>query len=82
MRAAAGDPDLLVNNAGIGAAAPVEQMDEAAHRRVFETNYFGAIRMIQAVLPAMRARRGGRIVNVSSITGLVPIPNQFAYSAS
>lgn len=79
---AVGEVGVLVNNAGIAGAAPVEQMDEATHRRIFEVNYFGAVRMIQAVLPAMRARRAGRIVNVSSLTGRFPIPNQAAYSAS
>jgi NAD(P)-dependent dehydrogenase (short-subunit alcohol dehydrogenase family) len=49
---------------------------------MFETNYFGAIRCIQAVLTSMRERRGGTIVNVTSIAGLVPIPNQVPYSAS
>src|SRR5262249_54459656 len=52
------------------------------HHRMFETNYFGAIRCIQAVLPGMRERRRGAIVNVTSATGLVATPNQIAYSAS
>ena len=79
---AAGPVDVLVNNAGIGGATPLELTPEEEHRRMMETNYFGAIRCIQAVLPSMRERRRGTIVNVSSIAGLVAIPNQAAYSAS
>ncbi len=52
--AAAGPIDVLVNNAGIGGASPLELTPEAEHRQMFETNYFGAVRCIQAVLPAMR----------------------------
>jgi NAD(P)-dependent dehydrogenase (short-subunit alcohol dehydrogenase family) len=77
-----GPVDVLVNNAGIGGATPLELTPEDEHRRMFETNYFGAIRCIQAVLPAMRERRRGTIVNVTSATGLVATPNQIAYSAS
>ena len=73
---------VLVNNAGIGGATPLELTPEAEHRSMFETNYFGAIRCIQAVLPAMRERRRGCIVNVTSIAGLLATPNQIAYSAS
>jgi NAD(P)-dependent dehydrogenase (short-subunit alcohol dehydrogenase family) len=77
-----GSIDVLVNNAGIGGATPLELQPEDEHRRMFETNYFGAIRCIQAVLPAMRERRRGTIVNVTSIAGRVATPNQIAYSAS
>jgi NAD(P)-dependent dehydrogenase (short-subunit alcohol dehydrogenase family) len=77
-----GPVDVLVNNAGIGGATPLELTPEDEHRRMFETNYFGAIRCIQAVLPAMRERHAGTIVNVTSIGGLVASPNQVAYSAS
>ena len=77
-----GPVDVLVNNAGIGGASPLELTPEDEHRRMFETNYFGAIRCIRAVLPAMRERRRGTIVNVTSATGLVATPNQIAYSAS
>ena len=74
--------DVLVNNAGIGGATPLELTPEDEHRRMFDTNYFGAIGCIQAVLPAMRERRRGTIVNVTSIAGRVATPNQIAYSAS
>ena len=77
-----GAVDVLVNNAGIGGATPLELTPEDEHRAMFETNYFGAIRCIQAVLPGMRERRRGAIVNVTSIAGLVATPNQIAYSAS
>ena len=77
-----GPVDVLVNNAGIGGATPLELTPEDEHRRMFETNYFGAIRCIQAVLPAMRERRRGAIVNVTSIAGRIATPNQIAYSAS
>jgi NAD(P)-dependent dehydrogenase (short-subunit alcohol dehydrogenase family) len=74
--------DVLVNNAGIGGATPLELTPEDEHRQIFETNYFGAVRCIQAVLPSMRQRRCGTIVNITSITGLIATPNQIAYSAS
>ena len=77
-----GPVDVLVNNAGIGGATPLELTPEDEHRRMFETNYFGAIRCIQKVLPSMRERRRGVIVNVTSIAGMVTIPNQIPYSAS
>jgi len=77
-----GAVDVLVNNAGIGGATPLELTPEDEHRAMFEANYWGAIRMIQAVLPAMRERRAGCIVNVTSIAGRIATPNQIAYSAS
>ena len=80
--AAAGPVDLLVNNAGIGGAAPLELTSEAEHRQMFDTNYFGAVNCIQAVLPAMRERNQGCIVNITSAVGLRATPNQIAYSAS
>ena len=77
-----GPVDVLVNNAGIGGASPLELTPEDEHRRMFETNYFGAVRCIQAVLPAMRERRHGAIVNVTSMAGRWATPNQIPYSAS
>lgn len=74
--------DILVNNAGIGAIGSVEDTAEDVYRRVFETNVFGTINMIQTVLPHMRAAGGGTIVNVGSIVGRVAVPFQGVYSAS
>lgn len=77
-----GSVDLLVNNAGIGGASPLEITPEDEHKQMFETNYFGAVRCIQAVLPSMRERQTGAIVNITSAVGLQATPNQIAYSAS
>jgi NAD(P)-dependent dehydrogenase (short-subunit alcohol dehydrogenase family) len=78
----AGPVNVLVNNAGIGGATPLELTPEDEHRAIFETNYFGAVRCIQAVLPEMRERCRGTIVNVTSMEGLVAMPNQIPYSAT
>jgi NAD(P)-dependent dehydrogenase (short-subunit alcohol dehydrogenase family) len=80
--AAAGPLDVLVNNAGLAGAAPIEEMPEDEHRRIFEANYWGHLRVIQAVLPGMRARKAGAIVNVTSIAGRLALFNQVAYCAS
>jgi NAD(P)-dependent dehydrogenase (short-subunit alcohol dehydrogenase family) len=67
-----GAVDVLVNNAGIDHAGPVETMPIERARAILETNLWGPVRTIRAVLPAMRVRRRGVIVNVSSITGRIP----------
>ena len=74
--------DVLVNNAGIGYFAAVEESDEAEVRRMFEINFFGLAKMTHAVLPGMRQRRSGHIVNVSSIGGLVAFPSVGYYNAT
>jgi NAD(P)-dependent dehydrogenase (short-subunit alcohol dehydrogenase family) len=80
--AAAGTIDALVNNAGIGIGGPVELVPLAEVRRLFETNVFGPLRMMQAVLPQMRARRRGTIINLSSVSGKVAAPLSGFYAAS
>ncbi|PWT91247.1 MAG: short-chain dehydrogenase/reductase [Proteobacteria bacterium] len=67
-----GGIDVLVNNAGIGYFAAVEESEEKDVRRMFEIDFFGLARMIHAVLPGMRKRRRGHIVNIASICGLAP----------
>ncbi len=74
--------DVLVNNAGIGYFAAVEESEEEQVRKMFEVNVFGMGRMIQAALPGMRRQAGGSIVNVSSIAGLVGFPALGYYNAS
>lgn len=64
--------DVLVNNAGIGSSGPIESIDLAEAAAVYDTNVWGAIRTVRAVLPAMRARGSGVIINVTSVAGRVP----------
>ncbi|OBH17267.1 short-chain dehydrogenase/reductase, partial [Mycobacterium sp. E1715] len=80
--AAFGGIDVLVNNAGHGYLSAVEEGEDAEVRQLFEVNYFGAVNMIKAVLPAMRARRSGHIINMSSMTGLVANPPNAYYSST
>jgi NAD(P)-dependent dehydrogenase (short-subunit alcohol dehydrogenase family) len=74
--------DVLVNNAGYGMVGAVEESAEGEFRPMFETNVFGLIRMTQAVLPQMRKRRSGHVVNLSSIGGLVASPGFGMYNAT
>ena len=76
-----GKIDVLVNNAGIGEAGG-DPTDLAFHRRVMETNYFAAVAGTMAVLPGMRRRGSGVVVNVSSDSGRAPGPREVAYGAS
>ena len=82
IEAELGPVDVLVNNAGIERTGSVEEMPVSAFRDVMETNCFGAIRCIQAVLPGMRARHSGCIVNVTSISGRLASSPMGAYAAS
>jgi NAD(P)-dependent dehydrogenase (short-subunit alcohol dehydrogenase family) len=78
----AGRLDLLVNNAGFEQAGALEELSLEEARAQFETNFFGVVRMVKEVLPIMRRQRSGRIINVSSLAGLAPIPFMGIYSAS
>ncbi len=78
----AGAIDVLVNNAGLVYGGAVEDLRMEDWRRQFETNFFGVIRVTQAILPHMRERRKGRILMMSSVSGFVTPPTQGAYSAS
>jgi NAD(P)-dependent dehydrogenase (short-subunit alcohol dehydrogenase family) len=80
--AAAGAVDVLVNNAGFSIGGPVEAVPMAEAHRIFETNVFGAVRMIQAVIPQMRARHSGMVINVSSVNGKVAPPLSGFYCAT
>ena len=74
--------DVLVNNAGVGGGGSVEESSTARFREVMETNFFGALRCIKAVVPGMRERRQGCIVNVTSLSGRVALAPAAAYCAS
>jgi NAD(P)-dependent dehydrogenase (short-subunit alcohol dehydrogenase family) len=77
-----GPVDVLINNAGLEGVGPVEEFPLAKFRAVMETNYFGALRCIQAVVPQMRQRRNGCIINVSSVAGRICNPPLTSYCAS
>jgi len=78
----AGRIDVLVNNAGTSILGAIEETETEQARALFDVNFFGAVRMTQAVLPAMRAQRSGRIIFVSSVVGFLPAPFMGFYAAS
>jgi NAD(P)-dependent dehydrogenase (short-subunit alcohol dehydrogenase family) len=78
----AGRLDVLINNAGYELAGALEELSLEEARAQFETNFFGVVRMVNAVLPLMRQQKRGHIINVSSLTGLTAIPFLGIYSAS
>lgn len=82
LAATGGTLDVLINNAGIAYAGPIEVQDMEATNRIFDTNVYGPQRMIRAALPAMRAAGSGHIVNISSQLGRLVIPGFAQYSAT
>jgi len=77
-----GKIDVLLNNAGMGIGGALENFSESEAQKQFETNFFGMARVVSAVLPSMRAKKSGKIINISSIGGLMGLPFQGHYSAA
>ena len=82
IMAVEGRIDILINNAGLSSSSPIETYPEDEHRALFEANYWGPVKLTQAVLPAMRERASGVIINISSVLGRIAWANQGAYCAS
>ncbi|MBT8393867.1 MAG: SDR family oxidoreductase [Bacteroidia bacterium] len=74
--------DVLINNAGVGITGPIEEIPESEIKQNFETNFFGPINVIKAVLPEMRKHNSGLIINITSIAGYMGLPYRGVYSAS
>lgn len=74
--------DVLINNAGVGITGPIEEIPENEIKKHFDTNFFGPINVIKAVLPQMRKQKSGLIINVTSIAGYMGLPYRGVYSAS
>lgn len=77
-----GPIDILINNAGYAQGGFVEEVSVDAYKKQMETNFFGLVKTTQAVLPMMRKRRQGRIINISSVSGRIGFPGMSAYAAS
>jgi NAD(P)-dependent dehydrogenase (short-subunit alcohol dehydrogenase family) len=82
VRSGAGRIDVLINNAGVNLVGAVEETSIAQAQALFDTNVFGVLRMIQAVLPDMRRQGAGQIINVSSILGFIPAPFMGVYAST
>lgn len=74
--------DILINNAGVGISGAMEELPSEAIKNTFQTNFFGVIDLIKAVLPTMRSQKKGLIINVTSIAGYMGLPFRGVYSAS
>lgn len=74
--------DVLINNAGVGITGPIEEISETEIKHNFDTNFFGPINVIKAVLPHMRKQHSGLIINITSIAGYMGLPYRGIYSAS
>lgn len=77
-----GKIDFLINNAGMGITGAIEETPDEEIVRVFDTNYFGALKVIKAVLPSMRKQKSGMIINITSIAGYMGLPYRGIYSAT
>ncbi|HEX8269102.1 MAG TPA: SDR family oxidoreductase [Flavobacterium sp.] len=80
--AMSGRIDVVINNAGVGIAGPLEEIPTAEIRNNFETNLYGPIEVIKAVLPYMRTQKSGLVINITSIAGYMGLPYRSIYSAS
>ena len=80
--AVSGRIDVVINNAGVGITGPLEEIPTAEIRNNFETNFFGPIEVMKAVLPQMRSQKSGLIINITSIAGYMGLPYRSVYSAS
>lgn len=74
--------DVLINNAGVGITGPLEEIPTVEIKNNFDTNFFGPIEMMKAVLPQMREQKSGLIINITSIAGYMGLPYRSVYSAS
>jgi short-subunit dehydrogenase len=74
--------DIVINNAGVGITGPLEEIPTVEIRNNFETNFFGPIEVMKAVLPQMRSQKSGLIINITSIAGYMGLPYRGVYSAS